>query len=108
MIYHSKILFPTFECRIPSHDRLDFEDILYDLDLDKDASKMAILQATRGRLANDSYSFEQPLRKEKDEKLHSSFFIYCMRYNNLSYKCDSVLIDIMLLNLYYYHDIIII
>lgn len=98
-VYRSKNLFPAFERRIPSPDRLDFEDILYDLDLDKDASKMAILQATRGRLANDSYSFEQPLRKEKDEKLHSSFFIHGMRYNNLSENWDSGLTENMLLKL---------
>lgn len=81
--YYSKKLFPAFDRRIPSSDRADFEDILADLDLEEDASKMEILQATRGRLASDSYSFEQPLRREQDGKLHSSFFIHGMRHQKL-------------------------
>lgn len=62
-IYRSEKLFPAFDRRIPSSDRSDFDAILSDLDLDNDASKMENIQATRGRLANDSYSFEQPLRQ---------------------------------------------
>src|SRR5699024_4427213 len=81
--YRAKTLFPAFDRCIPSPDRADFEAILADLDLEKDASKMEILRATRGRLANDSYSFEQPLRREQDGKLHSSFFIHGMRHREL-------------------------
>lgn len=81
--YYSKTLFPAFDRRIPSSDRADFEAILTDLDLEENASKMEILQATRGRLASDSYSFEQPLRREQDSKLHSSFFIHGMRHQKL-------------------------
>lgn len=82
-IYKSKILFPAFDHRLPSPDRLDFKAILSDLGLDENAGKMEILRQTRGRLANDSYSFEQPLRMDNDGKLHSSFFIHGMRHQKL-------------------------
>lgn len=82
-VYCSKKLFPAFDRRIPSSDRSDFHAILADLGLNEKASKMNILQATRGRLASDTYSFEQPLRLEEDGKLHSSFFIHGMRHQNL-------------------------
>lgn len=82
-VYRSKTLFPAFDRRIPSSDRSDFLAILADLGLNEGADKMDILRATRGRLAADTYSFEQPLRREKDGKLHSSFFIHGMRHQNL-------------------------
>ncbi|MBP1971502.1 hypothetical protein J2Z83_003653 [Virgibacillus natechei] len=89
--YVSKKLFPTFDHRLPSADRLDFKAILLDLGLDENASKMDVLKQTRGRLANDSYSFEQPLRHTGDGKLHSNFFIHGMRYQNLPEDWSSLL-----------------
>ncbi|WP_232329755.1 MULTISPECIES: HIRAN domain-containing protein [unclassified Sporosarcina] len=44
---------------------------------------MDILQATRGRLASDTYSFEQPLRLDENSTLSSSFFINGMRHRHL-------------------------
>ncbi|MBB6446715.1 HIRAN domain-containing protein [Bacillus benzoevorans] len=82
-IYRSKTLFPAFDRRLPSIDRPDFKAILSDLGLDENATKMDLLQQTRGRLASDTYSFEQPLRVEEDGKLHSSFFVHGMRHRNL-------------------------
>lgn len=82
-VYRLKTLFPAFDRRIPSSDRSDFHAILTDLGLNESASQMDILRATRGRLAADTYSFEQPLRREEDGKLHSSFFIHGMRHQNL-------------------------
>ena len=82
-VYRSKTLFPAFDRRLPSTDRSDFKAILSDLGLDENSTKMELLQQTRGRLANDTYSFEQPLRREKDGKLHSSFFVHGMRHRNL-------------------------
>lgn len=63
-VYRSKTLFPAFNRRIPSSDRSDFHAILADLVLNESSSKMDILRATRGRLASDTYLFEQPLRVE--------------------------------------------
>lgn len=82
-VYRSKALFPAFDRRIPSSDRSDFKAILADLGLNENPSKMEILRATRGRLASDTYSFEQPLRLEEDGKIHSSFFIHGMRHQKL-------------------------
>ncbi|MCQ6282364.1 HIRAN domain-containing protein [Bacillus sp. EB600] len=82
-VYRSKHLFPAFDRRLPSIDRADFKAILVDLGLDENSSKMDLLQQTRGRLASDTYSFEQPLRLEEDGKLHSSFFVHGMRHRNL-------------------------
>lgn len=82
-IYRSKELFPAFERRLPSPDRADFKAILSDLGLDENSTKMDLLQQTRGRLASDTYSFEQPLRLEDDGKLCVSFFVHGMRYQNL-------------------------
>ncbi|MEC1741737.1 HIRAN domain-containing protein [Schinkia azotoformans] len=82
-VYRSNTLFPAFDRRLPSNDRSDFKAILSDLGLDERSTKMDLLQQTRGRLASDTYSFEQPLRLEKDGKLHSSFFVHGMRHRNL-------------------------
>src|SRR5699024_8252001 len=38
--YHSKTLFPAFDRRIPSSDRKDYYEILVDLGLNENASKM--------------------------------------------------------------------
>jgi hypothetical protein len=81
--YRSKTLFPAFDRRLPSVDRSDFQAILSDLGLNENATKMDLLQQTRGRLASDSYSFEQPLCVEEDRKLYSSFFVHGMRHRNL-------------------------
>ncbi|AQS53416.1 hypothetical protein BW727_101046 [Jeotgalibaca dankookensis] len=81
--YRSKKLFPAFNQRIPSSNRKDYDSILDELGLGQDANQMDILRATRGRLAGDSYSFEQPLRIEEDNRLSSRFFIHGMRYQNL-------------------------
>lgn len=83
-MYRSKTLFPAFDRRIPSSDRHDFNAILLDLGLDESASKMDILRETRGRLASDTYSFEQPLQIVEDGQLQSSFFIHGMRHQNLA------------------------
>ncbi|MEW9053729.1 MAG: HIRAN domain-containing protein [Neobacillus sp.] len=82
-VYRSSYLFPAFDRRLPSIDRSDFKAILADLGLDENSSKMDLLQQTRGRLASDTYSFEQPLRIEADGKLHSSFFVHGMRHRDL-------------------------
>src|SRR5690625_5043611 len=91
--YRSEKLFATFDRRLPSADRHDSKAILKDLGLTTDASKMDILRATRGRLAADTYSFEQPLRREEDGKIRSSFFIHGMRHQNLSENWFSRLAD---------------
>lgn len=88
-VYRSKKLFPAFDRRIPSIDRKDFPEILADLGLDKNASKMELLRTTRGRLASDTYSFEQPLRLDEHNMLGSSFFVHGMRYQNLPHEWPS-------------------
>lgn len=88
-VYQSKTLFPAFDRRIPSSDRSDFKLILTDLGLEDSATKMEILQETRGRLGSDTYSFERPLRIEEDGKLRSSFFVHGMRYQNLPEQWSS-------------------
>lgn len=82
-VYKSKVLFPAFDRRLPSPDRSDFKAIMRDLGLNESSTKMDFLQQTRGRLTNDTYSFEQPLRREKDGYLYSSFFVHGMRHRNL-------------------------
>lgn len=81
--YYSKKLFSAFDRRIPSLDRKDFHEILINLGLNENAGKMAILRATRGRLASDTYSFEQPLNLDEHNHLRSSFFIHGMRHQEL-------------------------
>lgn len=82
-IYKSKTLFPAFDRRLPSPERSDFKAIMSDLGLNENSTKMEFLQQTRGRLASDTYSFEQPLRRENDGNLYSSFFVHGMRHRNL-------------------------
>jgi hypothetical protein len=82
-VYRSDKLFAAFDRRLPSKDRSDFKAILFDLGLNVNSTKMDLLRETRGRLANDTYSFEQPLRVKGDGKLHSSFFVHGMRHREL-------------------------
>lgn len=82
-VYVSNCLFAAFDRRLPSPDRKDFPAIVRDLGLAENCSKMDLLEATRGRLANDTYSFERPLRVEDDGKLHTTFFIHGMRHRQL-------------------------
>lgn len=83
-VYKSKRLFAAFNRRLPSPNRADFIEILDDLGLDYNCTKMELLEATRGRLANDTYSFERPLRVEKEDgKVHTSFYIHGMSHRNL-------------------------
>lgn len=78
-IYTSTELFPAFDRRLPSEIRPDFTQILEELKLDRNASKMELLERTRGKTANDTYSFEQPLKVE-DNKLMTTFYINGMRH----------------------------
>lgn len=82
-VYRSTELFSAFDRRLPSSDRADFIKVLHDLGLNQHSSKMDILKETRGRLASDSYSFEQPLKVDVDNKLRTSFFVHGMRHQNL-------------------------
>ncbi|MBW8347879.1 HIRAN domain-containing protein [Bacillus sp. IITD106] len=82
-IYRSKNLFAAFDRRLPSTDRTDFKAIMADLGLNENSSKMDLLQQTRGRLSNDTYSFEQPLRLDENRRIHTSFFVHGMRHCNL-------------------------
>lgn len=98
-IYRSDNLFPAFDRRIPSADREDFKEILADLGLDENADKMDILRATRGRLASDTYSFEQPLRLSENNVLRSTFFIHGMRHQKLPIDWPSWIEERCVLNL---------
>lgn len=97
--YRSEKMFPAFDRRIPFTDRKDYYDILADLGLNEDASKMDILRATRGRLAGDAYSFEQPLRMDHHNNLRSSFYIHGMRHRDLPTEWSSWMKEHRALNL---------
>lgn len=60
---------------------------------------MDILRATRGRLAGDGYSFEQPLKIDDNHNLHSSFFIHGMRRRDLPNEWPSWIREQSVLNL---------
>lgn len=80
-IYQSETLFAAFDRRIPSPERADYVAILQDLGLPPNASKMAILSETRGKLANDTYSFEHPIiYNEATNQITGHFFVNGMRY----------------------------
>lgn len=82
--YESKTLFPAFNRRIPSKDRIDYYKILQSLKLPKDADRMDILRKTRGIIQGDPYFFFEPLRfEEKSNLLSTSFYISGMRYRDL-------------------------
>jgi|SRR5690625_85919 len=90
-IYKSTDLYPTFHRRIPSKDRVDYTEILADLQLDEDADRMDILGKTRGIMVGDPYSFEKPLSlNEKTGLLSTSFYISGMRYRNLPDNWDEL------------------
>lgn len=80
-VYKSINLFTAFDRRIPSKNRHDYIMILRDLGLDEAADKMDILKATRGKIANDTYSLEEPITKQESE-IQTSFYIQGMRHQN--------------------------
>lgn len=77
--YVAEKLFAAFDRRLPSNIRTDYEQILDELNLTTQCTKMELLEQTRGKLSNDTYSFEKPL-KVIDGKLVTSFFINGMRH----------------------------
>lgn len=81
--YESDNLFPAFNRRIPSSDRVDYIEILNNLQLPMDADRMDILRKTRGMLSGDHYSFEEPLRLNNKNNLQSHFYISGMRHQKL-------------------------
>lgn len=82
-VYTSDTLFAAFDRRIPSSDRVDFKEILQNLGLPAQADRMDILLETRGMLAGDSYSFQQPIRLSENRHLTTSFYINGMRHQQL-------------------------
>lgn len=82
-IYIADSLFPSFDRRIPSSDRVDYKNILLNLKLPSDADRMDILRETRGILSGDAYSFEEPLKLYDDYRFETNFYINGMRHQNL-------------------------
>lgn len=78
-IYKSDHLFESFNRRIPDRSRIGYEDFIQEFNLSDSADRMDILQATRGALANDPYTFEQPLRLN-EETLRATFYVNGMRH----------------------------
>ena len=81
--YESEKLFPAFDRRVPSIDRVDYTKILKDLKLPPEADRMDILRKTRGIISGDPYFFEEPLCLNDNEKLTTHFYISGMRYRQL-------------------------
>ncbi|NIK12444.1 HIRAN domain-containing protein [Alkalibacillus almallahensis] len=79
--YQSTSLFSTFNRRIPDENRIGYVNILEELSLNSNADRMDLLQATRGVLSGDPYSFEEPLRLNENT-LTSNFYINGMRHNS--------------------------
>lgn len=77
--YVASKMFAAFDRRLPSDIRTDYGQILEELHLTKQSTKMELLEQTRGKLSNDSYSFEKPL-KLINGKLVTAFFINGMRH----------------------------
>lgn len=88
--YQSDVLFPAFDRRVPSSDRVDYLEILDDLGLTIEADRMDILRTTRGMISNDPYFFEEPLRVNDVNELISHFYISGMRHRNLPKEWSSV------------------
>lgn len=81
--YISPYLFPAFDRRIPSSDRVDYDEILKALNLPENADRMDILRVTRGMLSGDAYSFEEPLRLNQNNIIETNFYISGMRHQGL-------------------------
>lgn len=76
-------MFPAFARRIPSPNRIDYEDILNELSLPNDADQMDILCATRGMIGKNPYFFAEPLYLINDKILTNHFYISGMQYSKL-------------------------
>lgn len=81
--YKSDVLFPAFDRRVPSSDRVNYLEILDDLGLPLEADRMDMLRETRGMISSDPYFFEEPLRLNSMNELISHFYISGMRHRNL-------------------------
>src|SRR5690625_2576584 len=82
--YESEKLFSAFARRIPSKSRIDYQQVLKNLSLPKDADQMDILRATRGMIGNNPYFFDEPLRLIDGNILSNHFYISGMRYRGIS------------------------
>lgn len=87
--YTSTALFPAFDRRAPSPERIDYFDILSDLNLSFDADRMDMLKKTRGIISNDPYFLESPLRLKNNNKLVTDFYISGMRHRELSSEWEN-------------------
>src|SRR5699024_528519 len=72
--YTSKNLFGPFSRRLPDSRRPDYQLVLQELGLSKEATELEVLRATRGILATDSYEFVSPIKVE-DNDFELDFFI---------------------------------
>lgn len=61
--YYSQELFSNILNRLPNPNRPDYEDILSSYELNKDSSKMEMLQKTKGRLLTDTFEFVEPFNE---------------------------------------------
>ncbi|WP_010531759.1 HIRAN domain-containing protein [Lentibacillus jeotgali] len=77
--YTAQLLFPAFNRRIPDTSRIGYHKILDEFALPSDADRMDVLRETRGALAWDPYTFEEPLRLNGSH-LRSNFYINGMRH----------------------------
>lgn len=77
--YTGQSLFPAFNRRIPDVSRIGYDKILDEFSLPADADRMDVLRETRGALAGDPYTFEEPLRLNGNH-LRSNFYINGMRH----------------------------
>lgn len=80
--YESKSLFPAFDRRVPSDDRVDYAEILKDLNLPPNANRMDLLRETRGIISSDPHFFEEPLVLDENNRLSNHFYVNGMRHRD--------------------------
>lgn len=89
--YVADKLFSAFARRIPSSNRLDYNEVLKKLSLPAHADQMDILRATRGMTGRNPYIFDEPLRLTSDNVLKNKFYISGMRYSELPENWSSMI-----------------
>src|SRR5699024_460133 len=77
--YTSKNLFGPFSRRLPDSRMSDYQLVLQELGLSKEATELEVLLATGSILATDSHEFVSPIKVE-DNDFELDFFIAGWRY----------------------------
>ncbi|WP_299090445.1 HIRAN domain-containing protein [uncultured Metabacillus sp.] len=83
-------IFPSIKKRLPQPKRPDYGEILIEYGLNNTSTDMEILEATRGRLATDTFEFVKEISYKKGQSFEVTFDLAGARYADFQNVCDTL------------------